>query len=168
MYPSRSCPSAWSTGIGSSTAARRAGTGTGSRRIPKVGFHADDAAGEPGRALRAMYYQRKSKTKRRPSPSAAGGVDVESGAGWSLERVASVVAPLLIVWFVIAYFIPSPVGTYLPAIPDLVVIMLLAVGLLAFAMLRSANRWNTGSGTRWSPGSSSGSWSPADSASRHS
>ncbi|MCI4324973.1 MAG: DUF929 domain-containing protein [Thermoplasmata archaeon] len=111
---------------------------------PKVDFHADDAAGDPGRALRAMYYQRKSKTKRRPSPSAAGGVDVESGAGWSLERVASVVAPLLIVWFVIAYFIPSPVGTYLPAIPDLVVIMLLGVGLLAFAMLRSANRWNTG------------------------
>jgi hypothetical protein len=111
---------------------------------PKVDFHADDAAGDPGRALRALYYQRKSKTKRRPSPSSSGAVEVEPGSGWSLERVAAIIAPLLIVWFVIAYFIPSPVGTYLPAIPDLIVIMLLGVGLLAFAMLRSANRWTTG------------------------
>lgn len=108
---------------------------------PKVGFHADDTAGDPGRALRALYYQRKSKSKRRSSASTSEGTDVEPGTGWSLERVAAIIAPLLVVWFVIALLIPSPVGTYLPAIPDLVVVMLLGIGLLAFAMLRSANRW---------------------------
>jgi len=108
---------------------------------PKVGFHADDTAGDPGRALRALYYQRKSKTKRRSSSSGGGGAEGEAERGWPLERVAAIIAPLLIVWFVIAFFIPSPVGTYLPAIPDLVILMLLGVGLLAFAMLRSANRW---------------------------
>jgi hypothetical protein len=125
---------------------RRRSKGWGWDRIaedPKVGFHADDTAGDPGRALRALYYQRKSKTKRRSSSSGADGskVDGEPGSGWSLERVAAIVAPLLVVWFVIAFFIPSPVGTYLPAIPDLVIVMLLAVGLLAFALLRSAERW---------------------------
>jgi hypothetical protein len=108
----------------------------------KVGFHADDTAGDPGRAHRALYYQRKSKSKRRASSGEGGaGRDAESGSGWTLERVAAIVAPLLVVWFLIAFFIPSPVGTYLPAIPDLVIVMLLAVGLLAFALLRSADRW---------------------------
>jgi uncharacterized protein DUF929 len=110
---------------------------------PKVEFHADDTAGDPGRALRALYYQRKSKTKRRSSSSRSdgGSANAEPGSGWTLERVAAIIAPLLVVWFLIAFFIPSPVGTYVPAIPDLVIVMLLAVGVLAFALLRSADRW---------------------------
>ncbi|HEV8049618.1 MAG TPA: DUF929 family protein, partial [Thermoplasmata archaeon] len=109
---------------------------------PKVDFHADDAAGDPGRALRALYYQRKSKTKRRSSSEAAAGDEADPEKRWTLERVAAILAPLFAVWFVVALVVPSPVGTFLPAIPWLVILMLLAIGLLAFALLRSATRWN--------------------------
>ncbi len=111
---------------------------------PKVDFHADEAAGDPGRALRALYYQRKSKTKRRSSSEAAAAGDAaDPEKRWTLERVAAIVAPLFAVWFLIALVVPSPVGTFLPAIPYLVILMLLAIGLLAFALLRSSSRWNT-------------------------
>ena len=81
-------------GASSNAAARRAGTGTGSREDPKVGFHADDAAGDPGRALRAMYYQRKSKTKRRSSPTRRPTPCRRPRERWTLERVAAILAPL--------------------------------------------------------------------------
>jgi hypothetical protein len=111
---------------------------------PKVGFQADEAAGDPGRALRALYYQRRSKTKRRSSPEARAAADAaDPEKRWTLERVAAILAPLFAIWFVIALVVPSPVGTFLPAIPWLVILLLFAIGLLAFALLRSANRWNT-------------------------
>ncbi|HZY69921.1 MAG TPA: hypothetical protein VFF67_03685, partial [Thermoplasmata archaeon] len=47
----------------------------------KVGFQADEGAGDPGRALRVLYYQRRSKAKRRPSGS---GKDGGAGADGDL------------------------------------------------------------------------------------
>ncbi|MFI5412996.1 MAG: DUF929 family protein [Candidatus Lutacidiplasmatales archaeon] len=111
---------------------------------PKVDFHADDAAGEPGRALRALYYQRKSKSRRRSGSSeGAEGGATDPERRWSLERIGAILVPLFGVWFVLALLIPSPVGTFLPAIPYLVLLTLAAVGIFAFALLRSANRWTT-------------------------
>jgi hypothetical protein len=109
----------------------------------KVGFKADENAGDPGRALRTLYYQRKSKTKRRSSSESQAEADAaDPEKRWTLERVAAIIVPLLGVWFVIALLVPSPVGTFLPAIPWLVILLLLAIGLLAFALLRSSSRWN--------------------------
>ncbi|HEV8049221.1 MAG TPA: DUF929 family protein, partial [Thermoplasmata archaeon] len=57
--------------------------------------------------------------------------------------VAAILTPLFGVWFVLALLIPSPVGTFLPAIPYLVILTLGAIGVFAFALLRSTNRWTT-------------------------
>jgi hypothetical protein len=110
---------------------------------PKVEFHADDAAGDPGRALRAMYYQRRSRSKRAPSPGRSNASNGDDPARrWTLERVGAILAPLFAVWFVLALVVPSPIGSFLPAVPYLLLGMVVAVGLLAFALLRSAERWN--------------------------
>jgi hypothetical protein len=110
---------------------------------PKVDFHADESAGDPGRALRALYYQRRSKTKRRPaSGDGDSQVDLEPEKRWTLERVMAILVPLFGLWLLLAYVIPSPVGTYVPAIPDLVLAFLACVFILAYALLRSTDRWN--------------------------
>lgn len=124
---------------------RRRSRGWGWDRIaqdPRVDFHADENAGDPGRALRALYYQRHSKTRRRPSTPGAPEAELDPEKRWTLERFAAILAPLLGVWFLLAYVFPSPVGAFLPAIPILVILMLLSIALLGFALLRSANRWN--------------------------
>jgi succinate dehydrogenase hydrophobic anchor subunit len=110
---------------------------------PKVGFQADAAAGDPGRALRALYYQRKSKSKRRSSSSSTDDDAADPEKRWTLERVAAILAPLFAIWFVLALVIPSPVGTFFPAIPWLIILLLGAIAVLAFALLRSSYRWNT-------------------------
>ncbi|MFI5415389.1 MAG: hypothetical protein ACHQ16_07010, partial [Candidatus Lutacidiplasmatales archaeon] len=56
---------------------------------PKVGFHADDSAGDAGRALRALYYQRRSKAKKRSSGS-EGEPDGVPARRWTLLRAAAI------------------------------------------------------------------------------
>jgi uncharacterized protein DUF929 len=111
---------------------------------PKVGFHAEEAAGEPGRALRALYYQRRSKSQRRPSRSEGGGKgsDVDLKPPWSLARIGWILLPLAAIWFVAAYFYPSPVGTYFPALPYLGLILAACGFILAFGLLRTDERWS--------------------------
>ena len=112
---------------------------------PKVEFHADEGMGEPGRALRALYYQRRSKQQRRPG-APTGSRKAEGGADrpkWTLARGGMIVAPAFGIWLAFAYVFPSPVGTYLPAFPVLVVLFLAAVFVLAFGLLRASERWNT-------------------------
>jgi hypothetical protein len=62
---------------------------------------------------------------------------------WTLERVALLLAPLVAVWFVLALGVPSPVGAFVPAIPYLLVSLLVVVAVLGFALLRSRPRWTT-------------------------
>ncbi len=115
---------------------------------PKVGFHAEEGAGEPGRALRALYYQRRSRAQRRPTKgegAAEGGPNAEtSGRRWTLARVGYLAVPLLGVWFVLAILFPSPVGTYVPAIPWLGFLLAVAGFVLAFGLLRTipGERWS--------------------------
>lgn len=112
----------------------------------KVGFHADDSAGEPGRALRALYYQRRSKTKRRGSDAAVSGGDGEEPSGppptSRLATAGFVLVPVFAIWFLLALAFPSPVGTYLSAIPAVLLLLLAGAFVLAYGLLRSTERWN--------------------------
>lgn len=112
---------------------------------PRVDFHADEAAGEPGRALKALYYQRRSKTARRaPAPGRAGrDAGSSERAPWTILRIGMILSPLFAVWFLLALLYPSPVGVYLSAIPYLAVLLGIAVVVLAFGLLRTSERWNT-------------------------
>ncbi|MCI4357497.1 MAG: DUF929 domain-containing protein [Thermoplasmata archaeon] len=113
---------------------------------PKVGFHAEEGAGDPGRALRALYYARRSKTRKtsgdseRPDHSGTNGAPER---GYSLLALGGYVAvPLVGIWFLLALVYPSPVGVYLAAIPWVGLILAAAALLLAFGLLRSVERWN--------------------------
>jgi Domain of unknown function (DUF929) len=113
----------------------------------KVGFHADSASGDPGRALRALYYQRRSKQQRRPASGSEGGKssrtkDSDPAPKWTLLRVGWILVPAVAVWFVLALVFPSPVGVYLSAIPDVGLILAVVAFLLIFALLRTDDKWN--------------------------
>ena len=109
---------------------------------PKVGFHADDAAGDPGRALRAVYYRRKAREDRRGPSRASKRVKEETASKWTLPRIGFLATPLVGVWFGIAWAAPSPVGVYLPAIPWLGIGLAVAAFVLIFGLWRSHERWN--------------------------
>jgi hypothetical protein len=46
------------------------------------------------------------------------------------------------IWFVLAIVFPSPVGVYLPAIPYLALLLAALGAILAFALLRTSERWS--------------------------
>lgn len=113
----------------------------------RVDFHADSNAGEPGRALRALYYQRRSKRSRR-SGGASDSPDVDPEVAkaplWSrITRVSYLAVPLLGIWFLLAYLYPSPVGTYLAAVPTIGLLLAIFALLLSFGLLRTTQRWST-------------------------
>jgi thiol-disulfide isomerase/thioredoxin len=109
----------------------------------KVGFHPEASVREPGRALRALYHRQRSRARRQgpaaPSPKkAAEGKERR----WTLARIGYLLTPVFAVWFVIAYFAPSPVGLVLPAIPYLALGLVVAAFLLLFGVWRSTGaRW---------------------------
>ncbi len=111
---------------------------------PKVGFHADASAGDPGRALRALYRRNRSRT--RPTSPSAGGTPgaAANPAPWGWLRVGYVAVPGVGVWFALAYFLPSPVGVLLPALPYLGLVLAGLAFALAFGL------WRTAPGRRWS------------------
>src|SRR5690348_17784615 len=77
-----------------------------------VDFHADSGAGDPARALKALYFQRRSRSQRRggtDGDDAGGSKGRDVGPRWTLLRVAFLLTPLLAVWFVLALAFPSPV-----------------------------------------------------------
>ncbi len=115
---------------------------------PKVAFHADASAGDPGRQLRALYHRSRSR-ERGGKPSAPSGgkgpaTPKGTGEGWSLIRALYLVVPIVAVWFSLAYVIPAPIGLVLPAIPYLGLILVGVVMILLWAL------WRSTSGPRWS------------------
>lgn len=115
---------------------------------PKVSFQAEAGAGAPGRALRALYYQRRSRQPRRgggagKEGSRTGGEASTFAERWPLARVGYLIAPLFGVWFALALVFPTPVGTFLPAVPWLAVVFFIAVGLLLYGLLRTTVRWSS-------------------------
>ncbi|HYK92911.1 MAG TPA: DUF929 family protein [Thermoplasmata archaeon] len=111
----------------------------------KVDFHNEQGAGEPGRALRTLYYQRRSRAQRQPGEGGKGGKsgrDDPDRPKWTLARFFYLLVPLFGIWFVLAYVFPSPVGVYVSAIPLLAILLLASVAVLAFSLLRSAEKWS--------------------------
>ena len=112
---------------------------------PKVGFHPEASVHEPGRALRGLYHRQRSRERReRPSGAAKPKkVEEERKREWTLSRVGLLLTPILGIWFVVAYFAPSPVGIVVPALPYLALGLTVAAFLLVFGLWRST-------GPRWS------------------
>lgn len=112
---------------------------------PKVGFHPDASVHDEGRALRGLYHRRKSQESRRgDAKEAPSKKEVEAKERrWTLARIGFLTTPILGIWFLIAYFAPSPVGLILPAIPWLALGLAVAAFVLLFGLWRS-------SGARWS------------------
>jgi hypothetical protein len=109
---------------------------------PKVAFTADAASGDPGRALRVLYHRRRTKSPKKDDEPKKGLKNVDAAESrWSLLRLGYVLVPVVAVWFVIAYFAPSPVGLILPAIPYIALILAGVVLVLLYALLRAERRW---------------------------
>lgn len=112
---------------------------------PKVGFHPEASVHEPGRALRALYHRQRYRERReRPSPAARPKkAEEDRTRRWDLPRIGMLLTPILGIWFAAAYFVPSPVGLIVPALPYL------ALGLVVAAFILVFGLWRT-SGPRWS------------------
>jgi len=115
---------------------------------PKVGFHPDASAGDPGRALRALYRrsghrERAAHPSEAPTPAPRTSKEATEHR-WTLTRLGYLLVPLVAVWFVIAYLVPSPVGLVVPAIPYLA----LALAVVAFVLIYAL--WRRTEGPRWS------------------
>ncbi len=110
----------------------------------KVGFHPDTSVREPGHALRGLYHRQRSRRQRQEpmTPSKTKKVTEERERRWSLARWGFLLTPILGIWFVLAYLVPSPVGLVLPAFPWL------ALGLAVVAFLLLFGLWRV-SGPRW-------------------
>ena len=112
---------------------------------PKVGFKPDQGVSQAGPALRRLYYRRKSREERRGQVEApARRKDPNAEKKWNLTRIGYLLVPIVAIWFVIAYLIPSPAGLVLSAVPYIAIILGIAIILLAIGLLRSSGtpRWN--------------------------
>jgi Domain of unknown function (DUF929) len=109
---------------------------------PKVAYQAPRGVTDKGRALRTLYAKRArtaSREEKAEEPRAS--LRADKKAKWTIARVGMLLTPLFAVWFIIAYFIPSPVGVFLSAIPDLGIALAASAFLLAFGLLRSEKKW---------------------------
>ncbi|HTP54493.1 MAG TPA: DUF929 family protein [Thermoplasmata archaeon] len=124
---------------------RSAGQGWGDIAAdPKVGFHPDASAGDPGRALRALYHIEKSRRARQgPAPSGKKRPAKDLEQRWTLVRVGYLLVAAVAVWFLLAYVAPSPIGLLIPAIPYVGLILAAVAFFLLYSLWRSRDR-------RWS------------------
>jgi len=115
----------------------------------EVGFHPDSSVQEPGRALRGLYHRQRSRQRRQgggtpeATPTVSKKEREKAERKWTLPRVGYLLLPIFGIWFVFAYFFPSPVGLVLPALPYLALGLVVAAFLLLFGLFRST-------GARWS------------------
>jgi len=115
-------------------------------RDPSVDFHPDASAGDPGRALRALYHRSGRRAPKGPVEAASakrkGKNDAERK--WTLTRVGYLAVPVVGLWFLLAYVAPSPIGILVPAIPYLALGLAVASFILIYAL------WRRTEGPRWS------------------
>src|SRR5271170_647676 len=98
---------------------------------PKVGFTADAASGDPGRALRVLYHRRRGRSPKKEEEPKKGLKNVDAvESRWTLLRIGYLLVPVVAVWFAIAYVAPSPVGLILPAIPYIALVLIGVVFVL--------------------------------------
>jgi uncharacterized membrane protein YuzA (DUF378 family) len=112
---------------------------------PKVGFHPETSSEHPGRMLRALYHRQRSRQQRQggpsgPSPKKKGSEPAEKR--WTLLRIGYLLVPIVGVWALLAYFVPSPVGVLVPAVPYLLLGLAVVAVILLFALWRTEkDRW---------------------------
>ena len=113
---------------------------------PKVGFHPDTSVREPGRALRALYHRQRSRQRRQgeePKAAVSRKTEETHEQRWTLARAGYLLTPLIGIWFLFAFFIPSPVGLIVSAIPYLALALVVAAFLLFFGLWRTdRERWS--------------------------
>jgi thiol-disulfide isomerase/thioredoxin len=108
---------------------------------PKVGFHPEASAGDPGRALRALYHRQKARRERQgPAPTPKKLPAKEQERRWTLVRFGYLLVPVVGVWFALAYVAPSPVGLLVPAIPYLGLALAAVAFLLIYSLWRTTKR----------------------------
>jgi len=113
---------------------------------PKVGFHPDASVQNPGRALRSLYHRQRSRQERQgPAPAGPKKSAEAQQPRWTLVRVGYLIVPIIGIWLLFAYVLPSPVGVVVAAIPYLALAFAVAAFILLFGL------WRT-SGPRWSKG----------------
>lgn len=111
---------------------------------PKVGYQAPRGVTDTGRALRSLYAKRARTASREAAVTETKSTKrTDQKAKWTLARVGMLLTPLFAIWFLIAYFVPSPVGVVISAIPTLGLALAAGVFLLAFGLLRSEKKWST-------------------------
>lgn len=111
----------------------------------RVEFTADASGGDAGRQLRALYYQRRSKAQRRggaESPGGGKGEEADTQKPPLLLRIGYVLVPLVAIWFVLAFLLPSPIGVEVPWLYLLVALVVVAF-VLIYALLRAPVRWES-------------------------
>ncbi|MFZ0831345.1 MAG: DUF929 family protein [Thermoplasmata archaeon] len=110
----------------------------------KVAYQAPRGVTDKGRALRTLYAKRARTASREPvaeQPLAKQNAAKESK--WTLARFGMLFTPLTGIWFLIAYFVPSPVGVFISAIPVLGLALAGSCFLLAFGLLRTDKKWTS-------------------------
>jgi hypothetical protein len=108
----------------------------------KVGYQAPRGVTDKGRALRTLYAKRARTVSREVKEEEAKPTKrTDQKAKWTIARVGMLLTPLFAIWFVIAYFVPSPVGIFISAIPDLGLALAVSAFLLAFGLLRTDKKW---------------------------
>jgi len=112
---------------------------------PSVDFHPDASAGDPARALRALYHRsgRRTKTATVEAAPPKRLRKEEAERKWTLTRIGYLLVPTVVVWFALAYVAPSPVGLLVPAIPYL------ALGMAGVAIILLYALWRKTEGPRW-------------------
>ncbi len=111
---------------------------------PKVGYAPPRGVSDAGRALRTLYVKRVRTAGPRndkPASPRATSKRTDVKPKWTLTRVFMLATPLVGVWFAIALVIPSPVGIFLNAIPELGLILAVCAAVLAYCLLKTDKRW---------------------------
>lgn len=108
---------------------------------PKVGFQAAKGA-DPAQALRVLYRRRRGREGERAAekPIRRGGDNQDHS--WSFARIGYLVTPIVAVWAALAFAAPSPVGLILPLVPWILLLLLVAVVVLIYGLLKSARLWS--------------------------
>src|SRR5579859_2242188 len=110
----------------------------------RVAYQAPRGVTDKGRALRTLYAKRARTASREPKAEGPRStLRTDQKAKWTIARVGMLLTPLLAIWFVIAYSVPSPVGIFISAIPTLGLALAASAFLLAFGLLRSEKKWST-------------------------
>jgi hypothetical protein len=106
----------------------------------RVEFAAPDGVEDPGRALKALYLQRKSKRSRSSRGAPIDGEEGEEAPAGALRNrrlfwLGTFLACAAAVWTLIAFLVPAPFAIYVPVVPDLLILLFAGLALVVFVFV---------------------------------